>query len=54
MPQTCPGVPDEILNPRNMWSDREAFDEQARKLRDLFHKNYEDKDFHALGIVNVM
>lgn len=50
MPTTCPGVPADILNPRNTWDDGEAYDAQALKLRDLFRKNYTDNNFDRLGI----
>jgi phosphoenolpyruvate carboxykinase (ATP) len=54
MPKSCPGVPSEILNPRNTWSDKEAYDAQAQKLRDMFHANFEEKGFGALGIEPIM
>ncbi len=54
IPKSCPGVPAEILNPRNTWKDKAAYDAQATKLRDLFRKNYEEKGFSALGIEAVM
>jgi len=38
----CPGVPDEILRPRNTWSDGSAYDAAARKLAELFRKNFEN------------
>ncbi len=50
MPTTCPGVPDEILNPRNTWEDKAAYDASATKLRDMFRANYEAKGFAELGI----
>ncbi len=41
VPTTCTIVPDELLIPRNTWSDGEAYDRQARKLANLFIKNFE-------------
>ena len=54
MPKTCPGVPSEILNPRNTWADTAAYDAQADKLREMFRQNFEAKGFASLGIEPVM
>ena len=36
VPQHCPGVPDNVLQPRSAWSDPAAYDTSARKLAELF------------------
>jgi phosphoenolpyruvate carboxykinase (ATP) len=40
IPVSCPEVPDEILNPRNTWSDKAAYGEMRRKLVELFRENF--------------
>ena len=41
MPTSCSGVPDEVLDPRNTWSDKDKYDAAARRLAALFVKNFE-------------
>ncbi len=41
MPTTCEGVPSELLNPRNTWKDKEAYDQKANSLASQFNKNFE-------------
>ncbi len=41
MPASCPGVPSEILDPRNTWKDKDAYDNQANALASAFLRNLE-------------
>ncbi len=54
MPKAVNGVDASMLDPRNTWSDKAAYDTQAGKLRELFRKNYDSKGFEQLGIKAVM
>jgi len=40
IPTSCPNVPAEILNPRNTWADKIAYDATARKLAQQFIDNF--------------
>lgn len=40
IPESCPDVPAEILDPRNTWSNGADYDAQARKLAGLFAANF--------------
>lgn len=40
VPVTCPDVPSEVLNPRNTWSEKEAYDLSAKKLAQMFVENF--------------
>ena len=40
IPQTCPNVPSEILNPRNTWTDKDLYDKKAVELGQKFKANF--------------
>jgi phosphoenolpyruvate carboxykinase (ATP) len=40
VPVSCPGVPAEVLQPRNTWKDAQAYDEKARDLARRFNDNF--------------
>jgi len=48
IPRTCPGVPSNILTPKNQWAHSDSYDERAKRLaHDFllhFHKAYGGKD----------
>ena len=39
IPETCVNVPSAILNPIDAWSEKEAYEQQAAKLKTLFENN---------------
>ncbi|NCI49825.1 phosphoenolpyruvate carboxykinase (ATP) [Sediminibacterium roseum] len=41
MPDSCPGVPSEILNPRSTWADTAAYDAKSKDLAAQFVQNFE-------------
>ena len=52
VPSEAPGIPSEILNPRNTWPNPSDYDIQAKKLAILFHNNFEQfKDKSSKNIL---
>ena len=49
IPQTLHDVDSEILNPKNTWQDKAAYDEQYGQLAEMFIKNFEKFATNALG-----
>ncbi len=56
MPDACPEVPADVLNPKNTWADKTAYDATARDLTQRFEANfkqfeeYVDDGVKAAGI----
>ena len=40
MPVNCPNIPSNILNPKNTWKNKEAYDKKANELANAFNKNF--------------
>jgi phosphoenolpyruvate carboxykinase (ATP) len=40
VPVSCPDVPSEVLQPRNTWEDKDAYDRQAADLARRFNENF--------------
>jgi len=47
VPKSCPGVPNEVLTPRDTWSDKGAYDDQAKNLLGRFHSNFTQFESHV-------
>jgi len=47
IPTSCPGVPAELLDPRNVWADKAAYDRQVSALAARFEKNFAHFDAPA-------
>jgi phosphoenolpyruvate carboxykinase (ATP) len=40
IPASCPGVPAEVLRPRDAWADRAAYDAKAKELAARFRAEF--------------
>lgn len=47
MPVSCPEVPSEILNPKNTWKDKNAYDVKANELSKSFIENFKKFESYA-------
>lgn len=52
MPDACPGVPAEILNPRNTWANVKKYDQKANELASAFIDNF--KQFEEFASVEIL
>ncbi len=47
MPTTCPDVPSEVLNPKETWKNKKAYDIQANELSNSFIENFKKFEAYA-------
>lgn len=52
IPKTCPNVPDEVLDPRNVWTDKAAYEASAKTLATKFQENFKKYSHMPENIVN--
>ena len=49
----CPDVPSELLVPRKSWTDKDAFDQTASKLANLFKRNFRQYESEVIKSVTL-
>jgi phosphoenolpyruvate carboxykinase (ATP) len=49
VPSACPDVPGEVLNPRNTWKDKKAYESAARDVAQRFEVNFRQFEGHVDG-----
>ena len=47
VPASCPGVPDEVLQPKSTWQDQSAYDTAAQDVAKRFETNFEQFAAHV-------
>jgi phosphoenolpyruvate carboxykinase (ATP) len=47
VPSACPDVPGDVLNPKNTWKDKKAYDHAARDVAKRFESNFQQFEGHV-------
>lgn len=51
IPKFCPNIPQELLNPKDTWLDKEEYDKTATKLVNMFIENFKQYDNFPEAVV---
>ena len=52
VPSACPDVPVNVLNPKDSWKDKKAYETAARDVAQRFEKNFQQFEGHVDSTVN--
>jgi len=52
IPTEVDGVPSEILDPKNTWTDKDSYEESAKKLAQMFFENFKKFENVSFEIIN--
>jgi len=52
VPSACPDVPVNVLNPKDSWTDKKAYESAARDVAQRFEKNFQQFEGHVDSRVN--
>ncbi|MQA66607.1 MAG: phosphoenolpyruvate carboxykinase [Alphaproteobacteria bacterium] len=52
MPKSCPDVPESVLNPKNTWADKSAYDATAKDVARMFEENFKEYESQVEDSVN--
>ncbi len=47
IPKKCPGIPNNILNPRNCWTNKDKYDSELNNLSKSFNNNFKKYEKYA-------
>lgn len=52
IPKFCPGIPQELLNPKDTWLHKDEYDKTAKKLAKMFRENFKKYDNFPQSVID--